>query len=283
MINWPRSLIREIARRRVVFFLGAGVSASAQNEHGHRPKEWKAFLREATDLVPEESRTEIDNLIEESKFLLALQAISDEAEQSDYQTLLNRNFNNPSYIPSDLHRTIYNLDANIVITTNFDKIYETYCESTSSEGYKVVTYDALDLGDLLRSDTRLIIKAHGTINNIQNMVFTKSQYHAAKKKYPGFYEIIKAIFLTHTCIFIGCGLDDPDVLLLLEDVKITSSSTLPHYSLVLENSYSKFSIADWYKTYNIKALQYEPNHNALIEDLKVLFEQVEACRMGSCE
>ena len=75
-----------------------------------------------------------------------------------------------------------------------------------------------------------------------------------------------------------CGLDDPDVLLMLEDVKITSSSMLPHYALVLNGEYSRFSINDWHKAYNIKALTYEPNHDDLTLSLKDLLVDVETFR-----
>jgi len=34
--------------------------------------------------------------------------------------------------------------------------------------------------------------------------------------------MLKALFLTNTVLFIGCGLNDPDVVLLLEDVKISA-------------------------------------------------------------
>ncbi|WP_448218393.1 SIR2 family protein [Endozoicomonas sp. 2B-B] len=279
MIHWPKNLIREIAHRRVALFLGAGVSSSSTDNQDNNPKSWSAFLSEASSLIKgDRAKREVSELIKNRNYLLALQAISDESDPSDYHALLNENFNNPGYTPSKLHEIIMKLDSNIVITTNFDKIYENYCESTSQEGYKVVTYDTGNLGDHLRSDQRVIIKAHGTINDFQKMIFTKSQYHKAKADYPHFYEILKAILLTKTCIFIGCGMDDPDILLMLEDVKITSSSTFPHYALIKANSHSKFAIRDWQETYNIRALEYGPEHTNLIDDLDELFTEVEAVR-----
>ena len=279
MIHWPKNLIREIAHRRVALFLGAGVSSSSRDDNGNSPKSWSDFLSAACNLIRDcKLRDEISGLIRHRNYLLALQAISDISDPSDYQALLDENFNNPSYTPSELHKVIMKLDSSIVITTNFDKIYEKYCESTSQEGYKVVTYDTGNLGDHLRSDQRVIIKAHGTINDFQKMIFTKSQYHKAKAQYPHFYEILKAILLTKTCIFIGCGMDDPDILLMLEDVKITSSSTFPHYALIKADSHSKFAIQDWQKTYNIKAMEYGPEHTNLIEDLDRLFDEVEVVR-----
>lgn len=283
MITWPSSLIREIAARRCVFFIGAGVSASSIDGNGGSPKAWGEFLKEAADLISDtKKRRIIDKLIKEKKFLLALQGIRDEANSADYRDLLNKNFNNPAFKPSELHKKIFDLDARIVITTNFDKIYERYCNDVTnaaqSGAFKTVSYYSGDLVDEIRSDTRLIIKAHGNIDDISKMVFTRSEYHNAKISHSRFYDILKAIFLTNTAVFIGCSMEDPDVLLLLEDVKITASSERPHYVLIKKKTQDAFSISDWRKTYNICPLEYGPNHSDLIEDLRALQENVEAER-----
>lgn len=274
MIVWPSSLVREIAARRCVLFLGAGVSASSRTARGEAPKTWGAFLTEATGLVPDAGKRRlIKTLIKERKYLLALQGIRDEANAADYRDLLNRSFNNPVFQPSDLHKCIFDLDARIVITTNFDKIYDGYCTSVSSAApgaFKPISYHSSDLVDEMRSDTRIIIKAHGSIDDISKMVFTRAEYHRAKLEHSRFYEVLKAIFLTHTAVFIGCSMDDPDVLLLLEDVKITASAERPHYVLVKSKSQNIFSKLDWRKTYNVCPLEYGPSHDDLVTDLRAL-------------
>lgn len=274
MIAWPTSLVREIATRRCVLFLGAGVSASAADpaNPNSRPKTWGEFLTAATNLVQNSKRrTIINRLIKEKKFLLALQGIRDEANSADYRDLLNTHFNNPAFKEGDLHKWILQLDSRIVITSNFDKIYDRYCMSGDSGGaFKVISYYSTDLVDEIRSDVRLIIKAHGSIDDISKMVFTRAEYHKAKVEHPRFYDILKAIFLTHTAIFIGCSMDDPDVLLLLEDVKITASAEKPHYVLIKKGSQDIFSVSDWRKTYNISPLEYGPAHANLVDDLRNL-------------
>lgn len=279
MINWPKTLITEIVRRRCIFFLGAGVAASSINPAGHHPKEWKAFLTEAADLVLVPAKKAIVlELIAQNKLLLALQAISTDADPADYQNLLNQNFNDPTFEPSNLHQVIFELDSRLVITTNFDKIYEKLCLRASVEGFKVIPYYSTAFGDEIRSDTRLIIKAHGSIDELQKMIFTKSQYHAAKENHGSFYSILKGLLLTNTCIFIGCGLDDPDVLLLLEDVKITASPNRPHYALLREGSHNEYAKDDLLSCYNVKALEYGPDHADLVNDLKAVLENVNALR-----
>lgn len=283
MINWPSSLIKEIAQRRCILFLGAGVSASATTDDGKSPPTWNEFLDNATKkLIDDEGdKKEILELISKGDLLLALQAIHETSNNADFQDLLNATFHTARYKPSELHEAIYQLDSRIVITTNFDQIYETYCMQPENEGFKLISYDTHSLADEIRSDIRLIIKAHGTIDNIQKMIFTKQQYHNAKAEHSRFYEILKALFLTHTCIFIGCGMSDPDINLLLEDVKILGSSVRSHYALTLKGSQNVFKKSDWEKTYNVKALEYEPDHKALTEDLKNLFTDVEQIRFST--
>lgn len=173
---------------------------------------------------------------------------------------------------------IYRLNSRIVITTNFDKIYETFCTSTSTDGYKVVPYYSPSLADNLRSEVRIIIKAHGTIDDHQQMIFTRHQYHEAKKNHQAFYEILKAILLTNTCVFIGCGMEDPDVMLLLEDVKSVGTGTRPHYAIIKSGSQDKFVLQDWDRTYNVKSLSYDGSHEQLLPELEGLFLDVDALR-----
>lgn len=283
-MNWPEALVGEVARRRCVLFLGAGVSASAVNDAGNHPKDWAQFLTDACVLVANaDTATAIRQLVKDRRYLLALQAIAMESDAGDYQRFLTREFNNPGFAPSDLHKTIHEIDSRIVITTNFDKIYERLCLSIGSEGYKVLPYYSESLGDELRSDTRLIVKAHGTIDDVQKMVFTKSEYHLAKKKHPEFYSMLRAIFLTHTAIFIGCSLDDPDLLLTLEDVRITASGTRPHYVLVRQGANSVWELRDWQESYNIRALEYGPDYADLTKALQDLRSRVADLRSTQLE
>ncbi|MBW8311610.1 MAG: SIR2 family protein [Rhizobium sp.] len=267
-----------------MLFLGAGVSASAVDQDGKRPKSWVQFLLDACTLVKDaEKQTKIKSLIDERRYLLALEAIAIESDAGDYQQFLSREFNNPNFSPSKLHEAILGIDSRIVITTNFDKIYERLCLGSGSEGYKVLPYYSDSLGDELRSDTRIIIKAHGTIDDVKKMVFTKSEYHEAKKNHPDFYTMLRAIFLTNTAIFLGCSLDDPDLLLTLEDVRITASGTRPHYILVLNGANSSWELRDWQKSYNIKAIEYGPAYDDLTTALQDLRNRVATLRSSKPE
>lgn len=53
MISWPLPLVKDIARRKSVLFLGSGISRNSINAQGKRPPTWEEFLRIASDNISE--------------------------------------------------------------------------------------------------------------------------------------------------------------------------------------------------------------------------------------
>ena len=271
---FPDFLINEFARGRCVLFLGAGISATAMSDDGQHPPDWSTFISGAIKLIDvKKIQKEARRYLKVGSNTLALQSIINASSRADYLQYVEKHFNNPKYKPSDVHTTIAELGAKIVITTNFDSIFDNYCRSIASQGFKVITYDNESLPDALRSDASLIIKAHGTIDNPQNMIFSKADYHKAKKDYGRFYEILKAIFITNTILFLGCGMADPDLLEILEEVKITASQEKPHY-LLTTSGQSETQRKDLLDSYNVETLIYGHRHTDLLQNLIELKELV---------
>jgi len=271
LINWPEHLITELAERRCIIFIGSGVSATAENIAGRKPKTWGTFLEDSLTLVQEGNDKEfIKGLIREKNYLLALQCIYDHSDNNEYINFLRNEFSTPNYQPSSIHTDIAAIDAKVVITTNFDKIYEKACYG---DGHSIINYTENNLIENLRSNQRLIIKAHGNINDIGNMIFTKRQYFEAKRQYSEFYNILSALFITNTILFIGCGLNDPDINLILENVYKTTGSTLSHYVVSLDDVDANI-IKDWKESYNINTLKYGPDYPDLGPNIEALKDAV---------
>ena len=58
-MKWPVDIIEKIAKRKVVLFLGAGVSANAISEKGDkRPPTWEQFLNKGISEVTDENIVE---------------------------------------------------------------------------------------------------------------------------------------------------------------------------------------------------------------------------------
>lgn len=285
-IDWPQTLIESLAYRRCIIFIGAGVSATAipkDSSSTSRLVGWEDFLKNANkNLIKDIGlQTEIEELIKKNDYLLALQAIHNDSDRGDYIGYLEKHFNSQLYQQSKIHEIIYDLDSRIVITTNFDKIYETYCYSMAREdGYKVITYHNKHLCDAIRLGSYIIIKAHGTIDDPQNMVFTQQQYTEAKYCNSNFYNTLRALFITNVILFIGCSLNDPDIRLLLEEVKQSGKPETCHYMLTCEDV-SRIQTDHIHSNYGVKSLKYGCDHSELEKSLSGLFDDVESLRRST--
>jgi SIR2-like domain len=125
---------------------------------------------------------------------------------------------------------------------------------------------------------RLVLKAHGCVSDPTKIVLGRSSYFKARRGFPAFYEILDALFLTHTLLFIGCSLTDPDIQLVLENANIAAPSSYPHYALV-ERMRHRSIVHAIKSSHNIQLLEYSPGvHSEAVEALERLREQVESHR-----
>ncbi len=276
MINWPNEIIDDIARRRAVLFIGAGVSKNSTNIAGDRPKEWKEFLSYASSTTTKSAF--INTLIRSGDFLTACELIRIELGRNGFNNLVRAEFQTPRFLPAEIHRHIFDLDARIVATPNFDKIYDVYAESATSGNVNVKHYYDEDIADVIRRPEPIILKVHGTITTPDKLIFSRSDYAKARSERRGFYEVLDALSLTHTFIFIGCGPNDPDVRLLLEDYTYRYKFNRQHYIISPKNATQSDVVKILEETMSLKTIEYDPrNHHlqltASLANLAQLVEQ----------
>lgn len=164
------------------------------------------------------------------------------------------------------------MDSRIVITPNIDKIYE-QCALKNSKGSVVIKKYYDDIASYLRKPDYLVIKAHGCVDDTQKIVFTHEQYNKARYQYASFYRLLDALLLTHTFIFIGCGIKDPDIQLTLENMNFSFPNCKPHYFITEEGSMKHEVIQSIYRNRNIKIITYENKdgkHEELLKGLREL-------------
>lgn len=276
MIDWPHSLVEELAARRGIVFMGAGCSAGASRMSGgvrETPPDWKKLLEGLLGIANRGSpddRTHAQKLIEESRFLDAAEILRSCVQEADYSRFIKHTFKDFQH--TELHESINSLDQKVVITTNYDCIYENYCtQGDARDGYVVVQYYDEGLVAKLRSPTRLVVKAHGCMKNAERSILTKSDYFMARQRYGGFFQVLESLFLTNTLLFVGYSLSDPDIQLILESSSITAQSAHPHYAVMPRGTHPSIKAA-FKKTYNVELLEYSPddNHRELTESLKEL-------------
>jgi hypothetical protein len=242
---------------------------------------WEALLVDMADKLVHnsEDKAEIERLIAKEKFLEAAQIVRDTSLEVEFSSFIQNTFGRPKYQASKIHESVYSLDAKIVITPNYDTTYEDYCKrfSTTTSHNVCTHYQSHALNDI-RSDMRVILKIHGTVDDPTKIILSRSDYFAARRASAPFYALLDALFLANTILFIGAGLTDPDIQLVLENAHIAFPSTNPHYAVIAEGRHPS-ELAALRKTNNIHAMQFPAARYDILEaSLDELTKEVAAYR-----
>lgn len=271
---WPDNLVEELAYRRCLIFLGSGISATAKNDAGESPDTWGAFLDNVKSKMKnpsEDDKKFIEDMLKKQNYLLALQAIADLCDSGEYSNYLKSQYLRGKYKPSKVYELIKDLDSKIVVTTNFDKLYEGLCHEP-----EYITFDYTDTRSIIgsiKAPENIIIKAHGSIDDTEKLIFTAKQYYQAQEQYPEFYHLMTALFLTHTVVFLGYSLNDPDINLLLQFLHNTANSSCPHYMIDKRGNKPQL-VKHWKDTYNVSLLEYGDDYSCLEKSLEELRDLV---------
>lgn len=279
MISWDKELIAAIAKRRCVIVIGSGVSKNSINKEGKRPFSWLEFLDYHCKNLGENKT--IRDLINQRDFLTACQIIKKTMGDELFGKAVKDEFVTPGYSHAKIHEHIYNLDSSIVISPNFDVIYETYANSISQGTITVKNHFDPDIAEFISGgEERLILKSHGSASSPKNLIFTRNDYAEARTKYKLFYEILKSLALTHKFIFFGCGIDDPDIRLLFEDIQFAHGKIPFHYMSLPDGEVSHEIMDVASETMRLRFLNYSTadGHKELTESLGELVQLVEAKR-----
>lgn len=284
MMDWPQSLVGELASRRCIIFLGSGASAGCVSSDGKSsPPTWSNFLENLKNQLPASfDKATIDDLMAKEKFLDAAEIILSNMSPADFTHIIRELFVQPRFAPSKVHEAILDIDPKIIITTNYDDIYDTFCRSgMAKDGYNVCRYYDHHLVTDLRSPVRIVVKAHGCISDPSKIVLSRSQYFRGRQGYGSFFNVLDSLFLTNTILFIGYSLSDPDIQLVLENANIAAPSAHPHYALVPDDIPADIERAAS-MAYNIEFFKFSAGNYAEIESSLVeLAELVKQQRVSN--
>lgn len=276
-MNWPQALIAELAARRCIVFLGAGASAGCHPQIGNvTVPTWNALLASLRDLAAAAVDVVLVNrLLQQEKYLDAAEIILAEVPSGDFSAFIRNTFDAPHFQPSEVHKAILQIDPKVVITTNFDEIYDLYCRlGDAAAGYNICRYYDSHLVADLRSPVRLIVKAHGCISDTARIILTRSNFLRQRQDYANFFHVLNGLFLTHTLFFVGYSLSDPDIQLVLENATIAAASVHPHYAAIPSNMPPALKAAAQ-TAYNLYFIEFAAGNYAELEaGLRELAEDV---------
>ncbi|MDR5170584.1 SIR2 family protein [Methylobacillus flagellatus] len=279
-MEFNADLIHDLAQRKVVLFLGAGVSASAITNTGVKFKQWKEFLLHGANLTENQEKIELINkLLNNNDYLFASELLKT-WHGDEWNQILENEFKQLAQ-PSNLHHEIINLDQRIILTTNFDSLLEESWDKifvgakSKTHHPKVINVIDENSFKLFRDDKDYIIKIHGDVSNIPGIVFDTSSYH--KNSYGNTYytELLNSLLLTHTFLFIGFSMADPAIALIIEKYAHRFPASRPHYIFTTSEITNEEKDL-WKKLRKLYIIKYssENNHQELIDGLNNLNKSV---------
>ena len=259
MVSWPDALIRELADRRVLLFVGSGISkAACQNM-----PTWPELINSLSEkLTTKRDKELVQKLVRQNKLLDAAQIIYDGVERADLNQVLRRAFNVTPTPHHDIYSSLLDLDSKIIVTTNYDEFLEKNFEhySDGNASYSVCRYTSSDLIDNLRSPQRTIIKAHGCVTELSGLVLNRTSYFSARQKNHGFFAVLSSLFTVNTVLFLGCSLSDPDMQIVFENIHLISESTHRHYAVLPKQDHRSI-VESLKQSYNISCIEYAKGHH----------------------
>jgi hypothetical protein len=134
------------------------------------------------------------------------------------------------------------------------------------------------LGLALNSKEFFVLKAHGTIERPETIVLTEKDYATLIHNSPGYRTFLKALFLDRTVLFLGFGLNDPELRLLLEELReIFDGHTPHHYALLDVSGTTETEQKNFEAHYGVRIIPYLPSatdHPEVIEFLQEIIAKL---------
>ena len=199
----PQPLLEDIAVRRCLLFLGAGFSKNAKLPVGKQMPDWFQLTR---SLAAELGTNENNPLV----------ITTDYAETFGRMKLIEKIsvlLHVDDAKPGDAHKKLTSImHFDTIYTTNFEYLLEN-AYSENKRPVKVIVGD-IQMG-LYSPQTHVnIIKMHGDLSHIGDMIITKEDYDKFLKKHPVVSTNLSSMFTIKTPLFIGYSISDPHLQLI---------------------------------------------------------------------
>lgn len=176
---------------KLIIFVGAGVSKNSGIPT------WGQMVRTFAEKMgyPAE-RLSTNEYIRIPQYFYGMD--KSENHRDYYETL--RQIISPNVGPNILNELIVQIHPKHIVTTNYDKLMDAVAED-----YAIIRQDK----DLLRTNaSHYLIKMHGDVDNIKDIVFKEADYLQYSETHRLMETFLKSLLIDHVFLFVGYSLND---------------------------------------------------------------------------
>ena len=188
------------------FFVGAGVSSLSG------APSWKKLIQQICIKINQPVKKNYSS--DENLRIPQIFYHSIDKDEEQYYKFIEENLTQKELLPNEVHKALLSFNPVSFVTTNFDDLLETaaiqYCQSYISI--------ACDNEVVNINGDKYILKLHGDLKH-KNIVFKEEDYLNYSENFKLMETLLKSIFSTNTVVFIGYGLNDYNINLVLNWAK----------------------------------------------------------------
>ncbi|WP_022942814.1 SIR2 family protein [Psychromonas hadalis] len=288
MDKLPGSLIDALKNNEIIPVVAAGVSMSIRDKQGNRIfPSWEELLLKAADKLKLENdipnATLVTTFLEMKNYKEAAKYAYTGLKGPLWKAFIEEQFkpklDNLDASSASLPKAIWKL-SNQIITLNYDRILQ-WSHSIPSEVTSLTNKAKANLPDMFKpSSDPIVWHLHGHIDNTAELILTPDSYanfygdgDSVMSDYKGALEALKIMITTRSLLFIGCSLDDADLLLKIhQQQKMFAGNIKPHYALVKASE--KIEIEQKLNGTQIKLITFENFGQPMLDKLSEMHKHV---------
>ncbi|MHA1971723.1 MAG: SIR2 family protein [Candidatus Hodarchaeales archaeon] len=194
--------------------------------------------------------------------------------KSSFRDLVQRIFRVSSDKVTIFHRLIFEIPFCAILTTNYDNLLEQAYTLSRRKKYPLSVYTQKNIAQLSRlvyEKDFYILKLHGDVNDMDTLILDFKDYQDIIHNSKAYEKAFTALSSTKTLIFIGYGLRDPDLNLLLSEQSAAFKGYNRRHFAFLPNPNNVVSKA-LFEKYNLTTIPYNASDNH--KELFSIFEQI---------
>jgi hypothetical protein len=274
--------------RRVIVLVGSGLSRSVERENGLRFPSWVQLIQEmlghaksqgfAFTAAQEGALAKLLGAGTSQGYLLAAGWLQRRLGAPFFLQFLSDSMAAPPGLTSPVHDHLHRLPARGIITFNYDPLIE---KTWPGDGpsFVATNADGSMLAQIMRgSAERFLLKCHGTYERPETIVLGHDDYRRLIHENKAYRDTLATLFSQSTILALGCGVDDPDLDFLFNDLLTTfPAMPLGIYALVPENRYDEITRELWLAERGVRLLEYAPSddsHPEVAYFLQTLVERI---------
>lgn len=219
----PAPLLDALKQRRLVAFIGAGVSQRCYSKTRTPLSGWSGLLLDLIrwstrgGLLDEETANELYDLLQREEFLIVAQECRDRLGDEYLGKFVGDVFNPDGVVPARVHELLAAIPFSGYITTNYDNLLERAYGRVHNRQLRLLFPESA--AAFVRSGNRFpaLLKLHGDLDDPVSIVLGHRDYLRLIWM-PQYADLLRSILTEYTLLFVGYGLGDLDILLRLDQL-----------------------------------------------------------------